>query len=218
MLDRVVAVVALVPLSPVLAVLALLVRRHDGGPALIAVPRTGRHGRPIRMWKLRSMRSLSPDGLAGGMPLTTEHDDRITPIGRRLRAYHLDEIPQLYNVVRGDMCLLGPRPEAPEFVDPSDPRWRSVLRSPPGIAGPTQLIVNDWERERITAAPDGAVYVEEVLPVKLAIDEWYVRRSSPRLDALVVVTLVRRFLPGSGSYTLRKRVRREVPEVSRVRP
>ncbi len=216
-LDRVLAALLLVPCGPVIAALAVLVRHRDGSPALIAVPRVGRHGREIRMWKLRSMRADAPGGTANGVSLTTDGDDRITPIGRRLRAHHADELPQLYNVMRGDMCLLGPRPEAPEFVDLSDPLWQSVLESPPGIAGPTQLIINDWERERITACPRGTAYVDEVLPVKLAIDQWYLRRSSPRLDARVAATLLRRFMPGSGSFRLDRQVRLAVPEAHRVR-
>lgn len=183
--DRIVALSALVALSPLIGALAVLVRRHDGGPPFITVPRVGRGGRTFGMWKLRSMRVDTSDGRAQGVALTAAADDRITPIGHRLRARHLDELPQLWNVVVGDMCLLGPRPEAPDFVDVDHDAWRAVLAMPPGIAGPTQLIVGDWERSWITASPDGSGYRDEVLPVKLALDEWYVRACSPRLDVLV---------------------------------
>ena len=81
---------------------------------------------------------------------------------------------------------------------------------------PTQLIVDDWERERITADPGGEAYVHDVLPVKLAIDAWYISRSTPRLDVLVAVTLLRRFVPGARSDALERRVRSEVPEAARV--
>lgn len=214
-IDRLVAALLLVPLAPVMAALAFLIRRHDGGPGLIRVPRVGRAGRPFGMWKLRSMRVDQPGGMASGVRLTGEHDDRITPIGVKLRAYYLDEMPQLLNVVRGEMSLLGPRPEAPEFVDGA-PTWDAVLSVPPGIAGPTQLIVNHWERAVITAEPTGRAYRDDVLPVKLAIDRWYNRSSSPKLDALVAVTLLRRFLPGTGSYTLKKLVHHEVAETAAV--
>lgn len=213
--DRLLAAVLLVPLAPVIAFLAHRVQRFDGGPGLITVPRVGRDGAPFAMWKLRSMRVEDASGRATGVPLTAEGDDRITPIGARLRAYYLDEMPQLVNVVRGEMCLLGPRPEAPPFVD-DRAAWRQVLATPPGIAGPTQLVVNDWERDVITEDPTGSGYVDIVLPVKLAIDGWYVRRSSPKVDALVVITLLRRLVPGTGSYTLKQLVRREVPEVEVV--
>jgi lipopolysaccharide/colanic/teichoic acid biosynthesis glycosyltransferase len=146
------------------------------------------------------MSIASDGGLAGGASLTTPRDDRITPIGRWIRALHLDELPQLYNVAAGDMSLLGPRPEAPDWVDDS-PAWQEVLAVRPGIAGPTQLIVAEWERELIAAASDGSAYVSDVLPVKLAIDAWYVRHASPRFDALVISSLVER-------VALRRRARR----------
>lgn len=211
-LDRVVAAVLLVVLGPVIGACALAVRLHDGGPGFVTVPRVGRGGAPLAMLKLRSMSADKPDGSALGVSLTTEHDDRITRVGRVLRAYYLDELPQLLHVVKGEMSLLGPRPEAPEYVDLDDPQWQEVLAAPPGMAGPTQLVVNDWERQVITELPDGSGYEHKVVPVKLALDRWYLRRSSPRIDALVAVTLVRRFLPGTESYTLRKLVRAEVPE------
>jgi lipopolysaccharide/colanic/teichoic acid biosynthesis glycosyltransferase len=210
--DRVVAGVALVVASPVIGILAAAVRRHDGGPGLIAVPRVGRGGATFDMWKIRSMRAESDDGRAGGMGLTRGDDDRITPIGRRLRALHLDELPQLVNVVRGEMLLLGPRPEAPQFVDLDDPEWQAVLRSPPGIAGPTQLVVGDWEREVITSSADESDYVRVAVPVKLAIDRWYVESASPMLDAVVVATLGRRLTGRSEAGRLRNRVRAAVPQ------
>jgi lipopolysaccharide/colanic/teichoic acid biosynthesis glycosyltransferase len=216
--DRVIAGVLLVCASPVIAVAAILVRRHDGGPSLIAVSRMGRNGDPIRMWKLRSMRADASDGTAAGVALTAANDQRVTPIGARLRARHLDELPQLYNVVRGEMCLFGPRPEAPGFVDLNDPLWQIVLCVPPGIAGPTQLIVGDWEREHITNDPSGTAYVDDVLPVKLAIDAWYVQQASARLDLQVMTSLLRRLGPGTMGGTLTERVRAEVPEVHQVSP
>ena len=212
-LDRLLAAVGLVALSPVIGVLGWLVHRHDGGPAFITVERVGRHGRPMRMWKLRSMRAESADGRATGVSLTSAGDDRITPIGAKLRAGHLDELPQLFNVARGEMALLGPRPEAPEYVDATDDDWRAVLAAPPGIAGPTQLAVGDWERDIITAAPDGSAYERDVVPVKVAIDRWYVEQASPGIDALVVVGLARR-LAGRPVGALLERIRAGVPEAA----
>ena len=179
-IDRTVAVIGAALTAPLVAVLALLIRRHDGGPSLIRVPRTGEGGRTFGMWKLRSMRAESPSGMAAGATLTNgTSDDRITPIGRRLRSFHLDELPQLWNVAAGEMSLLGPRPETPEFVDLHDPRWQTILTYPPGMAGPTQLIVSDWEREIIGASPDASGYRNAVLPTKLAIDQWYLTAASP---------------------------------------
>ena len=117
---------------PFIAVLGLAVRLSDRGPAFVGVPRMGRGGQVFTMWKLRSMRADNADGRANGVSLTSIDDNRITPIGTRLRAYYLDELPQLWNVVRGEMGLLGARPEAPEFVDLTDPRWkdRAAIANP----------------------------------------------------------------------------------------
>lgn len=215
--DRLAAAVLLAMAAPLIGVVGWLIHRHDGGPALIAVDRVGRGGRTIRMWKLRSMRPDTADGRATGVNLTSGDDDRITPIGRRIRSAHLDELPQLLNVVRGEMALLGPRPEAPEFVDTTDPAWQAVLEAPPGIAGPTQLAVGDWERDVITAAPDGSAYEHDVVPVKVAIDRWYVERATPMLDVAVVVGLLQHLL-GATPEPLLRRVRAEVHEAERALP
>lgn len=215
-LDRLVAAIGAVVLAPVVAVLAVLVKRGDGGPAFVRVERMGRDFEPFMMWKLRTMRADCPGGRAAGSALTAENDERITPFGRRLRSYHLDEIPQLLNVATGEMLLLGPRPEAPEYVDEDDERWKALLRVPPGIAGPTQLVVSDWERRIIAADPEGSAYREIVLPVKLAIDAWYVTTMSPSRDLEVAVALAKRFLPGSQASRMRRRVASEVPEAAVV--
>ena len=212
--DRLVAAVLSVLTAPVVAAIGWAVARHDGGPALIRVPRAGRGGRVFGMWKIRSMRVEQSDGRAAGASLTSSDDDRITPVGRRIRGLHLDELPQLWNVVAGDMCLLGPRPEAPPYVDPDDPAWTAVLRVPPGIAGPTQLVVGEWELRSIDADRTGDAYRSVVLPVKLAIDRWYVERSSARVDLGVVVTLVRHVLTGRDGTWLDREVTSAVPTVA----
>jgi len=211
-LDRVIGLVLLAVVSPLIGALGLFVRRHDGGPALITVLRAGRGGQPFAMWKLRTMRAEDPCGRATGVALTSEDDPRVTAVGAKLRAYHLDELPQLYNVVRGEMCLLGPRPEAPEFVDAAAPNWKAVLDVPPGLAGPTQLLVGDWERHIISSDVTGRAYLSEVVPVKVAIDHWYVRCASPRLDGQVLVALLQHLLPLRPSRKLLARACHEVPE------
>jgi len=210
--DRILGAILAVLTSPIVAVLALLVRRHDGKSPLITVPRVGVHGTTFQMWKIRSMRVDTAQGHAAGVSLTSTNDSRITPIGARMRSLHLDELPQLYNVARGEMCLLGPRPEAPQFVDLQNPIWQQVLAAPPGIAGPTQLIVGDWERGEIDKDQNGNAYQKVVLPVKLAIDRWYLANASWRLDLLILTSLLRHVLPGGESKRLQEAVRAEVPE------
>jgi lipopolysaccharide/colanic/teichoic acid biosynthesis glycosyltransferase len=212
-LDRVAAAVLGVIFFPVIVVLAWVVRREDGGPAFVKVERMGQGFQPFRMWKLRSMRADRPDGCANGAPLTAMHDERITQIGARLRHYHLDELPQLLNVVRGEMLLLGPRPEALEFVSLQCPEWQAVLAVPPGIAGPSQMIAGEWERRRIADDPNGDAYPTTVVPAKLAIDRWYVETTNPWFDVLTVVALAKRFMPRSHATRMKRRAHRALPRV-----
>ena len=212
--DRILGAILAVLTAPLVGVLAVLVRRHDGDAPLITVPRVGVDGQTFGMWKIRSMRVDTADGHASGLALTSTNDQRITPIGARMRSLHLDELPQLYNVALGQMCLLGPRPEAPAFVDLENPVWRQVLTAPPGIAGPTQLIVGDWERSEIDKDNNGDAYQRVVVPVKLAIDRWYLMNASPRLDLLVLTSLIRHVLPGGESKRLQEVVATSVPESS----
>jgi lipopolysaccharide/colanic/teichoic acid biosynthesis glycosyltransferase len=212
-LDQVAAVVLGILSLPLVGVIALAIRREDGKPAFVRVERMGAHQRPFGMWKLRSMRTDRADGHAGGAALTADNDPRITRVGARLRAFHLDELPQLLNVVRGEMLLLGPRPEDPRFVDPGSPEWCTVLEVPPGIAGPTQMIVGDWERHHIADDPEGDAYPTIVVPAKLAIDQWYVTDATPWLDLLTLIALVKRFLPRSGATRMKRRAFRALPDV-----
>lgn len=209
--DRVTALGVLTLVSPLIAALAVAVRVSDRGQAFVAVPRVGRNGHIFRMWKLRSMRIEQNDGRARGVSLTSAEDERITPMGRWMRAYYLDELPQLWNVVRGEMGLLSARPEAPEFVDLEDPQWALVVSAPPGVAGPTQLIVNEWEHQVISLDPSGASYLEVVLPVKLAIDEWYVRNASFRLDLLIARALFLRLASRPPLPELTRLIHEQVP-------
>lgn len=191
--DRVLAALLLLPLAPVLAAVVGIVRA-EARPAVLGVRRSGRGGHPFAMHKVRTMRPAGSDGLAGGSPLSSGDDDRITPVGRRLRRFRIDELPQLANVVRGEMALIGPRPEDPRYVDVADPRWDVVLQAPPGIVGPTQVLVHRWEAAAMRGDGAEATYVRDILPAKLAIDAWYVRAASPRVDVVTVVSLVQSLL------------------------
>lgn len=209
--DRLIAAVLFVLATPLLAVLILLVRTGDGEPGLIRLPRVGQYGRRFGMWKLRSMR---PSPGAAGPPITRVHDERVTPLGRWLRRYHLDELPQLLNVVRGEMALVGPRPETPEYVRLGDRRWREVLTARPGIAGLSQALVAEWEAEALVDGRWDEVYREDILPVKLAIDGWYVRHASPWIDLLLLVSILQQFVARRGAPSLRRRLQGLVPETA----
>lgn len=215
-LDRMLAAVGLLVVSPIIVGLANLIRKRDGARGIVCLPRVGQYGHPLEMLKLRTMKASTSNGRASGPPITSSSDDRITPMGRWLRPYRIDELPQLWNVIRGDMALIGPRPEAPEYVDIADETWASVLRAKPGIIGPTQIVVCDWEGYAIANGDEG-LYRNQILPVKLAIDSWYVQHATARLDLLVVVSLVQRFLACRKRTVLHNEVRRNVPLAVRIR-
>lgn len=210
-LDRVAAAVLIVLTAPLSGAIWILLRVIDGPPAVVRLPRIGRGGREFVMDKFRSMTVQSPTGHAGGSALTVGADPRVTPLGRRLRHYRLDEIPQLLNVLRGEMALLGPRPETPGYVNLDDERWQAVVEALPGIAGPTQVLIHDFEAG--LAITDLKRYEAEMVPVKLAIDQWYLSHASPLIDLLVVSALVERFLLRRSVTMLHHRLEREIPEV-----
>ena len=170
-LDLAVAVPLLVILSPLLVALAAAVRLTSRGPAFHRATRVGRDGRPFTMLKLRTMRA------GPGAAITTRDDPRMTTLGRALRRARLDELPQLFNVVRGEMSIVGPRPEDPRFVALYSEEQRAVLALRPGITGAAQLVFRDEAALLDPADPDGS-YIRAVLPRKLAIDLEYARGRS----------------------------------------
>jgi lipopolysaccharide/colanic/teichoic acid biosynthesis glycosyltransferase len=172
-LDRMGAMCLLVVMAPVFGIISLVAKRGHGSPVLLTVPRAGRGGHVFEMLKFRSMQTGSANHLAGGSPITGAADDRVTPTGAWLRRFHLDELPQLVNVIRGEMTLFGPRPEAVEFVDPSDVHWRAILSFPPGMAGPSQVLFGLWESQ-VLAVEGVNAYRTRVLPLKVIVDEAYV--------------------------------------------
>ena len=175
--DALLAAVLLVLLSPVLLGVALLVATTSRGPVLFRQVRVGRHGRQFTLLKFRTMRGDPPPR---DRPLDDEH--RITPLGRVLRALTLDELPELVNVLRGDLSIVGPRPLLPEYRELyTREQWRRH-ELPPGMAGPA------------LAAGRNALNWED----KLAADVWYVDRWSLWLDAKVLAQSVWRVLRREG--------------------
>jgi lipopolysaccharide/colanic/teichoic acid biosynthesis glycosyltransferase len=148
----------------------------DRGPFFYRARRIGRGGRPMTVLKIRTMRHG-----AGGSRLTRAIDERTTPIGRVLRRYRLDELPQLWNVLRGDMSLVGPRPEDPTFVDLADPLHRAVFLAKPGITGPAQLAFRN--EATLLDRPDAdEFYRTSILPAKLRLDAAYLAHPTIRED------------------------------------
>jgi lipopolysaccharide/colanic/teichoic acid biosynthesis glycosyltransferase len=194
--QRGMALIGMLVLSPVLAVVALAVRADTPGPAVYRSTRISQ-GRPFTILKFRSMRA----GADPGLRVTSAGDPRVTRIGRFLRRAKLDELPQLWNVVRGEMLLVGPRPEDPIYVDLEDPLHRAVFGARPGITGPTVLAFHDEEfllagaareiasaagREYATAEDIDRAYRERIQPRKLEMDAAYLRTRSVRGDLAVL--------------------------------
>lgn len=195
--QRILALVGIVVLAPVLGALALAVRLDSPGPILYRSRRIARL-QEFDMLKFRTMRSV-PSGEAPAV--TALGDPRITRIGGVLRRSKLDELPQLWNVVRGEMLLVGPRPEDPRYADPADPLHRLVFSERPGITGATALAYRDEERLLANEAKKLAVasgreqpgtddieraYSQIILPAKLAMDSEYLRTRSTRGDLAIL--------------------------------
>jgi lipopolysaccharide/colanic/teichoic acid biosynthesis glycosyltransferase len=172
---------ALAVALPVLAGIAMAMRLSgDRGQFLYRSPRVGEGGATIAVLKIRTMH----EG-AGGAGVTAHRDRRVTPLGRVLRRYRLDELPQLVNVLRGEMSLVGPRPEDPRYVDWSDPLHRRVFAARPGITGLAQLEFHD-EAVQLTGDDFEERYRREILPAKLRLDLEYLEHRSLWLDLRIL--------------------------------
>ncbi|MGZ4271959.1 MAG: sugar transferase [Solirubrobacteraceae bacterium] len=183
-IDLVVAGAALVLLAPVYLVIALAVVLETRGPVFYRAERVGFRGRRLRMLKFRKM-----DVAARGPGLTLADDARLTAVGRWLARTKLDELPQLWHVLRGEMSLVGPRPESPGFVARFPDEYAAILRIRPGLTGYTQLA---FAREGAILDPSDPQrhYVNALLPQKVALDRLYASRLGTRRDlGILLATL-----------------------------
>jgi exopolysaccharide biosynthesis polyprenyl glycosylphosphotransferase len=191
-MDRVLALLLLLAASPVLGAIAVLVKWHDRGPVFFTQERVGINGRRFRLWKFRSMyvdaearrAELADRNESDGVLFKIREDPRVTPIGRFLRRYSLDELPQLFNVLRGDMSLVGPRPPLPSEVEAygSDVRRRLLVK--PGVTGLWQVSGRadlTWEES-------------------VRLDLHYVENWSVALDAMILWKTLGAVLAGRGAY------------------
>lgn len=179
-LDAGLAAVLLLILLPLGLLIALCIVVESPGPVFYRAARLGRHGHPLRMLKFRKM---APH--AGGLALTLAADPRLTRVGRVLAATKLDELPQLWHVVRGDMSLVGPRPEDPAFVARYPEQFAEILAVRPGITGLSQLAFA-CESDVLPEEDAVAGYIGSILPQKLGMDQLYVSRWSLGLDLRIL--------------------------------
>jgi len=166
-LDIAIATIALLVTFPVFVIAALAIVIESPGPLFYRARRVGWGGRDLAVLKLRKMCAG-----ATGLPLTLADDDRFTRIGRLLSVTHIDEIPQLWQVLTGKMSIIGPRPEDARFVDLHHDAFQQIVRVRPGISGWTQLLFID-ERQLIASAEAVQAYAERLLPAKVELDLLY---------------------------------------------
>jgi lipopolysaccharide/colanic/teichoic acid biosynthesis glycosyltransferase len=178
---RVFAALALLAVFPILLLVAVAIAIEDGMPVLFRQRRIGKDGISFELLKFRSMRH----GMSGPA-LTQSRDRRITRVGYFIRRYKLDELPQLWNVLRGELSLIGPRAEVPGFVDLSNPLWRSTLSVKPGITGLATLVYRAEEDVLAQVGVPEQYYCAVLLPDKLRLNLAYSHRRNMRTDLMLL--------------------------------
>ncbi len=202
-LDVLASSFGLIILAPLFVLVAVAIRLDSGGPVFFRQVRVGRDGRPFSILKFRTMRT---DAEAVGGQLTVGADPRVTRVGAWLRRTKIDELPQLINVLRGDMALVGPRPEVPRYVALYDEQQRRVLDVRPGITDPASIAFRDEGSILANASDPEETYVHEIMPRKLAMNLAYLEHRTLTRDlGVILATLIKvtrrndaQETPGSG--------------------
>ena len=193
-LDMMGAGLGVVVLAPWLGLLALLIKAEDGGPVFFRQERVGHRGRVFRMWKFRTM---VVDAAARGLPLTVGQDPRVTRVGAWLRRLKLDELPQLFNVLVGDMTLVGPRPEVPCYVASYDAEQRRVLELVPGVTDEASIRYVAESALLAAALDPERVYVSEIVPDKIRLNLAYAAHATVWTDVRVILATLGQLLRSS---------------------
>ena len=185
--DCVVSGLAIVALAPIFAVAAVLVKFSSPGPILFRQLRVGKQGQLFKLLKFRSMRVATEDA---GAQITAAHDSRVTSVGRLLRRSKLDELPQLWNVLKGDMSIVGPRPEVPRYVRLYTQEQQQVLSVRPGITDPASISFRHEESLLAQQADPEQFYIATLLGTKLQMNLQYVREISFFTDLKIVLQTI----------------------------
>lgn len=183
LIDIILSFTALILLSPLFAVLSILIKREDGGPVFYRGLRVGQHGKPFRIFKFRTM-ILNAEKIGG--PSTPADDPRITKIGKFIRKYNLDELAQFIDVLLGDMSIVGPRPEVPQYVAMFTEEEKAILSIKPGITD-WATIWNPDEGAILAGTPDPEkTYLEKIRPEKIRLQLKYVREQNIWVDIKIM--------------------------------
>jgi len=189
--DIIASGIGLIVLSPLMLIIAYLIKKEDGGPVFYRGVRVGKYGKPFRIYKFRTM---VVDAEKIGGPSTADDDPRITRVGKILRKYKLDELPQLINVLKGEMSIVGPRPEVQFYVDMFTEEEKDILSVKPGITDWASLW-NPDEGAILAGSPDPEkTYMEKIRPTKIRLQLKYVKERSFWIDlkiiALTILTVI----------------------------
>ena len=180
------ALLGLLTASPVLVLVATAVFIGSGRPILFRQRRIGKHGKPFTLFKFRSMSVMSVSNAGPGF--TAAGDNRITAVGRLLRRSKIDELPELWNILKGDMSFVGPRPEVPQYVDCSQPAWQFVLQARPGLTDPVTIDLRHEESLLESVQGDREqFYISVLVPLKLEGYREYLARRTFWSDVSVLV-------------------------------
>jgi len=203
--DLLIAAASLVILAPLLGFLAMLIRLRGDGPIFYLGTRVGRFGKPFRIVKFRTMVS---DAESRGGSCTSMNDTRITPLGRWMREFKLDELPQLFNVLKGDMSFVGPRPELQKYTDMFNNEEMQILSVQPGITDWATLWNPDEEAILARSSDPERTYLEEIRPEKVRLQLKYVRERGLWADFKILIStaalLLKRCLVGGSPQRLKR--------------
>lgn len=185
--DKVVSLMGLICLSPVVLIVAILIKlKMPGGPIIFRQKRVGQYGRLFIVYKFRSMK------VAGGgkTSIASKEEERITPLGQKLRRYKLDELPELWNVLKGDMSFVGPRPDVPGYADKLKGHDRDILKLKPGITGPASLKYRN-EEDILNSVDNPQEYNDKIIyPDKVRLNLYYLEHYSFLKDIQMIICTV----------------------------
>lgn len=185
--DIVVATIATVILSPLMGVIAILIKLDSKGPVLFRQVRVTQYGREFRICKFRTMVNHA-DRM--GSQVTTQNDMRVTKVGKKLRGCRLDELPQLFNIISGDMTFVGTRPEVPKYVAAYTEEMKATLLLPAGVTSEASILYKDEERLLADAANADETYIKEVLPQKMKYNLESIRKFGFLKELVTMVQTV----------------------------
>lgn len=186
--DIIVAGLLIVVLSPVMIILSIMIKADSKGPVFFRQVRVTRYGKPFRIFKFRTMVDHADEI---GTQVTTKGDARVTKIGKRLRGCRLDELPQLFNILTGDMTFVGTRPEVPKYVEHYTNVMKATLLLPAGVTSMTSIEYKDEERLLESADDADDVYIKTILPEKMKYNLLAIERFSIAEDILIMIETIR---------------------------